>query len=310
MQRWNHLNRQNLRLSVAQFASRTGDMRANTEQILASAAKAHRAGGELLLCPELALTGYAVNPREQRELAITAEDALWDPLLEMSRRIGLVVGFAERGREGICHNSAAFLYAGQIWHIHRKVYLPSYGLFNEGERFDAGRHVASFDTPWGRIAMLICADAWHPSLAYLVAHEGADLLLVLTASPEGGLDRDFDTMAAWERLNQTHALTLSMYVACANVAGPEGGLRFTGGSHVAGPDGNVLDRLPRLKSGMMNCLLDWENLARQRERLPFRRVDELEITMRLGSALLAKRQGQAAHAKESPTPRLTKSQAS
>jgi len=282
-------DRRDLTLSVAQFASDTGELAINTERILAAAEDALAEGGDLLLCPELSLTGYAVNPRKQRELALTAEHPAWDPLLEMSRRIGLVVGFAEAGAEGACHNSAAFLYAGTIWHIHRKVYLPNYGVFDEGERFDAGRLVTSFDSPWGRLAILICADAWHPSLAYLLAHEGADLLLVLTASPEGGLDPDFDTMAAWERLNQTHALTLSMYVACSNVAGPEGGLVFTGGSHLAGPDGSLLERLPRREAGLMTHRLDWDGLARQRERLPFRRIDELEITLRLGSAVLKKR---------------------
>lgn len=282
-------NHRDLTLSVAQFASETGQLAINTERILAAAEDALAEGGELLLCPELSLTGYAVNPRKQRELALSAEHPAWEPLLKMSRRIGLVVGFAEAGRGGTCYNSAAFLYAGEIWHIHRKIYLPNYGIFDEGERFDPGRLVSSFDSPWGRLAMLICADAWHPSLPYLMAHEGTDLLLVLTASPEGGLDADFDTMAAWERLNQTHALTLSMYVACSNVSGLEGGLLFTGGSHLAGPDGSLLGNLPRLETGLMTRRLDRNALARQRERLPFRRVDELEITLRLGSALLEKR---------------------
>lgn len=281
--------RRNLKLAVAQFASGTGQVSANVERIRGAAEKAAAEGAELLLCPELSLTGYAVNPRRQREFALSPQDPAWEPLLDLSRRIALVVGFAEAGRGGACHNSAAFLHAGEIWHIHRKLYLPNYGMFDEGDRFDAGHLVSSFDTPWGRVALLICADAWHPSLAYLVAHEGADLLLVLTASPEGGLDPSFDTMEAWERLNQTHALTLSMYVACSNIAGDEGGLTFTGGSHVAGPDGKLLGRLPRRNPGLMTCLLDWEGLARQRERLPFRRVDELEITLRLGSAVIQKR---------------------
>ncbi len=274
---------------MAQFACRTGEPHHNAALISGEADRAHAAGANMLLCPELSLTGYSVNPRLTREHAVSLQDPVWDPLLECSRRIALVVGFAEAGHNNSCFNSAALLYAGEIWHVHRKVYLPSYGMFDEGERFDPGHVVDSFDTPWGRMAMLICADAWHPSLAYLLAHEGADLLLVLTASPEGGLDADFDTMAAWERLNQTHALTLSMYVACANLAGPEGDLRFTGGSHLAGPDGQLLGRLPRYRPDQNVFDLDWERLDLQRERLPFRRVDELEITLRIGSKVLQRR---------------------
>jgi len=293
--------RRPLRLSIAQFSCRTGEPDHNAAVIASHAEAAHCEGAGMLLCPELSLTGYSVNPRVTREHSISLEHPAWELLLECSRRLALVVGFAEAGRNGACHNSAAFLYAGEIWHVHRKVYLPSYGMFDEGERFDPGRMVSSFDTPWGRLAMLICADAWHPSLAYLLAHEGADLLLVLTASPEGGLDRDFDTMAAWERLNRTHALTLSMYVACANLAGPEGTLRFTGASHLAGPDGELVGRLPRDRTRRATFALDWEGLDLQRERLPFRRIDELEITLRLGNRLL-ERQRRSGDLDVSPKP--------
>jgi len=281
--------RRPLRLAVAQFACRTGEPEQNAAMIASRADEAHAAGAAMLLCPELSLTGYSVNPRVTREHAISLDHPAWEPLLERSKRIAIVVGFAEAGKDGICHNSAAFLYAGEIWHVHRKVYLPSYGMFDEGERFEPGHMVSTFDTPWGRMAMLICADAWHPSLAYLLAHEGADLLLVLTASPEGGLDADFDTMAAWERLNQTHALTLSMYVACANLAGEEGSLTFTGGSHLAGPDGEMVGRLPRAIGSLGTFDLSWDRLDRQRELLPFRRVDELEITLRIGTRVLKRR---------------------
>ncbi len=299
-----------LRLAVTQFASRTGDLAHNAAEIVGRARRAASQGCRILLCPELSLTGYTVNPRVTAAQAVSMEHPVWDELLEVSRRITLVVGFAEAAREGHVYNSAAFLCAGQIWHVHRKLYLPSYGVFNEGERFDAGRSVSSFDTPMGRMGMLICADAWHPSLAYLLAHEGTDLLLILTASPEGGLDPDFDTMAAWERLNQTNALTLSMYVACANVAGREGGLRFTGGSHVAGPDGSLLGQAPRAESHLFSVDLDWERLERQREVLPFRRVDELEITLQLGSQVLNRKHGERANREGVSDPSLTNPSAS
>ncbi len=278
-----------LTLALAQFASHTYDTGHNAGLILDHAERAHAAGAGILLCPELCLTGYLVDPLEQADSAISLDNPIWKPLLEASQRVALAVGFAEHGPNGECYNSAAFLHAGQIWHVHRKLYLPNYGGFDEGRRFKAGQHLGSFDTPWGRLAMLICADAWHPSLAYLLAHEGVDLILVLTASPEGGLDPAFDTMAAWERLNQTHALTLSMYVACTNIAGPEGGLVFTGGSHVAAPDGALIARLARYESDFQTVALDWQRLARQRDRLPFRLIDELEITVRLGSQVLEKR---------------------
>ena len=163
-----------MRVALAQVAPALGNVEANLRMHRSAARKAAAAGADLIVFPELSLTGYllqdlvpevALSPEQSREI---------EQLRRLSRRIAIVMGFVEESEDHRFYNSALFLARGEILHSHRKVYLPTYGMFDEGREFAAGETFRAFDTPLGRFGILICEDAWHPSAAYLLARDGAD----------------------------------------------------------------------------------------------------------------------------------------
>ena len=177
-----------MKIALAQISPRLGDVEANLKLHLDSIDRAAASGANVVCFPELSLTGYYL-----RDLTSTvavrpdAGDHVFARLLEASRGIDVVVGFVEETERFLHYNSAAFLSAGKVVHVHRKVYLPTYGMFDEQRFMAAGDTVRSFATPWGRVAMLICEDLWHLSLPYLAWLDGADYLLGLVASPGRGI---------------------------------------------------------------------------------------------------------------------------
>jgi NAD+ synthase (glutamine-hydrolysing) len=233
-----------LRLAVAQLAAVPRAVERNAEAIAAAAAAA---GADLLLTPELSLTGYELGDAVHR-LALPAEPGtrLHVPALDGAPGL-LVVGLPEAAPGGP-YNAAAALHAGSIVFRHRKLYVPTYGMFDEGRWFGRGARVDAWTEPSGwRIGILICEDFWHPALAYLLAAHGIELLLVAAAAAgrgvwEGGEHGAFASADVWERMARTAAQLYGIYIALANRVGVEGGVSFAGGSLVAGPDGTVLGR--------------------------------------------------------------------
>ena len=185
----------------------------------------------------------------------------------------LAIGFYELWRN--CHyNSCLYVSLGAgaplIRHVHRKVFLPTYGVFDEERFVEAGAEVRAFDTAWGRAAMLVCEDAWHSLMPTLAALDGAQLLLVVSATPARGLDSPEApaNLERWERLAADSASEHGMYVAVAQLVGFEGGKAFAGGSVVAGPSGRILARGPLFESGITRVDLDFEEITRVRADQP------------------------------------------
>src|SRR5512136_2100143 len=201
-----------LTIGLAQISPRLGDVQANLDKHLELIEPAVGQGVELLVFPELSLTGYMLQDLAH-DVAIAAartaapDDPLLAPLLKASRRLDLVVGFAERDVRGRLFTAGAYLAQGRIVHIHRKVYLPTYGMFDEGRDFDWGEEVRAFDTRFGRAGLLICEDFWHAGPPYLLWLDGADLLLFGSASPGRGLNKFEKLESAWwvESVNQSYA---------------------------------------------------------------------------------------------------------
>ncbi|MFQ5895886.1 MAG: nitrilase-related carbon-nitrogen hydrolase, partial [Nitrospinota bacterium] len=216
---------------LAQMGPTLGDLEANRKRVLAVARKALRRGVELLLFPELALTGFFLKDVVP-SVAQTRWGALVEELKALSRDMALVVGFVEESRAHIFYNAAAYFEEGRLVHCHRKVYLPTYGIFDEQRYLGRGRAVRAFDTRFGRAAILICEDAWHPSLAYLASQDGADLLFIPSASPGRGVRRGRGRLGiqeSWRAINRCYAQTLSQFVFFANRVGYEDGINFWGG---------------------------------------------------------------------------------
>src|SRR5881397_3088158 len=158
----------NMRVALAQVAPVLGNVAANLRMHRKSVQAASRAGVDLVIFPELSLTGYLLQDLVP-EVALRIErNPEIRELLKLSRSVALAVGFVEESQDHRFYNSALFLAGGKILHCHRKVYLPTYGMFDEGREFAAGSGFSAFSTPLGRFGILISEDAWHPSASYLL----------------------------------------------------------------------------------------------------------------------------------------------
>jgi len=276
------------RVGIGQIPSLQADIDHNLGLIEAQAHAAQEQGVSTLVFPELALTGYLVDSRFS-DMATMLESDRMDRLRALSRNIDLVVGFIEEPPQSLFHNSAVHLSGGEIIHVHRKIYLPTYRMFDERRYFGPGWNVAAYDTAHLRTAMLICGDAWHLPLPYLAAHDGADLLIIIAASSREGLADTTPCGEAWRSMCSSYALTLSSFVVFANLADTgrgDGEYTFWGGSFIAGPDGKFLAKSETASEDLLICDLDPEQLRAQRIRLPFRRDDSLAHTLSLGRRVL------------------------
>src|SRR4030095_16689990 len=202
---------------------------------------AEKDGVDLVVYPELSLTGYTLKDLVS-DCAIDLGSPAMHALREVSRKVSLAFGFVEETPDHLFFNSAAFLERGEIVHVHRKVHLPTYGLFEEGRYFAAGDSVRSFPTRFGRLALLICEDIWHLPIPYLAALDGALAVLVLAASPTRAVTGEgkAKNTIAWERLLLTYASSLTVFMVYANRTGFEDGVGYWGGSEIVSPAGEVL----------------------------------------------------------------------
>ncbi|MDA1192793.1 MAG: carbon-nitrogen hydrolase [Candidatus Poribacteria bacterium] len=270
-----------LTVGIGQFAPALGDVERNLAKIEELCVEAKHADAELLILPELALTGYTLKDMVP-VVAQTLDSPIIRKLRDLSREVELVCGFAEESSDYRFYNAAAYFQNGAIRHVHRKVYLPTYGMFEEYRYFASGERIRSFDTPFGRAAILICEDLWHPSTSYITAQDGCDLLIVPSCSPARGLDHDEDlySVKAWRTLNRMNAHFYGQYVAFANRIGYEDGVGFWGGSEIIAPDGELVARAEQFQPELLIATLTTEHLKRARVVSPLLRDERLDITLR------------------------------
>jgi NAD+ synthase (glutamine-hydrolysing) len=280
-----------LSLALAQINTVLGDAEANLQKHLTLVHEARTLGADLLVFPELSLTGYVLQDLATAvALTPTTNDPVFRHLLEASREIDLMVGFVEEDYRHRFYIAAAYLSQGQVVHIHHKVYLPTYGLFDEGRFFAWGDEMRAFDTRFGRLGMLICEDFWHASPPYLLWLDGAEMLLLASASPGRGLSAEPQLESArWvEHINQAYASLFTTFVAHANRVGYEDGLNFWGGSTVFNPDGELLAKGPYHQEALVLAEIDLNQLHRTRARLPLLRDERTALVLREMSRIFEK----------------------
>lgn len=279
-----------LRLRVEQTAPRAGDVPRNLARLAAAQADAARDGCDLVVTPELSVTGYELRDRVHT-LARPESDA---PFPALADGPDLVVGTAERDAAGVPFNVRLHLRGGRVLHRHRKVYLPTYGMFDEGRYWGAGDEVRAYDAGGGwRPGILVCEDLWHPSLAWLLAGDGANLLLATTGAAGRGTlaggpgGARFANWETWEVLARAAALAYGVYVVVANQTGVEGPCVYAGGSLVVAPDGTVLARARDDGEDRLNVELSLDAVAAARRPFSHARDDDARLVARM----LARRAG-------------------
>ena len=280
-----------MKAALAQIAPKLADVAANLDLHAETVRHAAAAGAEFVLFPELSLTGYVLMEAAP-EVAIGLDSPQMKRLAEISKTAALAVGFVEEAPGGRFFNSAAYLDRGDLVHVHRKVYLPSHGLFDETRYFAAGERMRAFDTRFGRVGMLVCRDFWHLGPAYVLACQDIDVMLILSASPgRGGCGDDgrFQSTVSVSLLGDCYSRSFGCHVLHTNRAGVEEGVTFSGASEAFGPAGERLARAKDLDADLV--VVDVDPAARRaaRLRMPFLKEERPHMILRELQRVLAER---------------------
>jgi NAD+ synthetase len=269
-------------VGLAQFKPKKADVAANLSRVREVVSE-HAGAVDLLVFPETSLTGYFLEGgvAEAAHSATDITKGLGPPPEEAP---DVVLGFFERHRRRL-YNSVVYLTPGErgfeVTHVHRKMFLPTYGVFDEARFVEAGKSVRAFDTRFGRVGLLICEEMWHSLPPTILAVGGAELIIAVSASPA----RDFTpggeglphNLSRWEALAPATALEHGVFVVVSQLVGSEGGKVFPGGSIAVAPDGTVLARGPLFEAGVTVAQLDSAALDRARVASPL--LADLEQTL-------------------------------
>ena len=280
------------RIGLAQISPALGDVAGNLATAADWLSEAAGKGANLVAFPELALTGYLLQDLVP-DVAMRADDPRLAALSRTAPGVLIAIGFVEETRAHRYCNSVALLRDGELLGFHRKVYLPTYGLFDEGRFTRAGHLIRTTEVgdPLHRIGLSVCEDFWHPFLPMLQVQDGASLLVNVAAGPARapGSAAGSAAIAGWHRMQETYALLGTVAVAFCNRVGNEEGLTFWGGSRLLGADGSVLAEAPLYEEALVIGVLETDDLRMQRYNLPLMGDERLELVRREIDRIIAER---------------------
>ena len=261
------------------MAPRLGDVAGNLKSHLRFVETARKQGADLVVFPELSLTGYTLMDLVPQVAIDPSKSPVMERLRSASRGVDIVFGFMAETAKGIYHNAAAYLSGGEIVHVHKKVFLPTGGMFDEAKFFARGRDFAAFETRFGRAGMMICRDFLSLASSYLLFAGGAEIHIVISAAPGRGMSEapGFATSRMWELAGEATAYFCTSFVIYCNRVGFEDGKAFAGGSFVFGPSGNRLFKAPETGEELAVVDLDMDEIRRARESWTFKRDDLPEL---------------------------------
>jgi predicted amidohydrolase len=270
-----------IRIAIAQCAPALGAVKRNLDMHEKWIARAKAAGARLVIFPELSLTGYYLKDLAA-DVACAADDPQLAPIAEASRDIDISAGFVERSADAKLHIAQGHWSGGKLVHVHRKVYLPTYGIFDDGRYFGPGDRFETYTWEGGTTGVAICEDLWHVSTPYLYAAAGATIVLAPSASPGRGVAEggDLGTAESCRLMDRFYASYLTVYVVYVNRVGHEDGIAFWGGSEIVAPDGTVAARAPEFDEELLIGEIDPELVARERARNPLLRDEREDIVFR------------------------------
>lgn len=271
-----------MKVALAQIDSHPGSLDKNLAKHLEWTGRAIEQGCDLIVFPELSISGDKQGT-DIPDVGLDRDDALLADLADLSSDIDIVVGLVERGRRNLYnrYNSAFYYTEGRLLHRHRKLFLVNYAVFEEGKHYVPGNNLQAFDTRLGRASILICNDAWHASAPYIAALDGAELLIIPSASARGTLAEYLDIPAAWGHMNRAYSSMMGFYTVFANRVGVradgDGKYQYWGGSELIGPRGEPVASAPQDEETMIVGEVDRDRVAQQRFKAPLLRDARLWI---------------------------------
>ncbi|WP_232664052.1 nitrilase-related carbon-nitrogen hydrolase [Pseudonocardia sp. TRM90224] len=279
-----------MRISLAQVDAELGDVDSNLARAERLIGEAVHDGSELVVFPELHVTGYSIGQVDS-DLSMHAGD---ERLLHLARKAGtagVLTGFVEEGPGVHTYNSAAYFREGSLVHVHRKLYLPTYMTFEERKYFTPGPALRAFPaTDTTRMAVLLCNDAWQPQLAFLATQDGARVLLMPAASAQSTFPDKYDSAGYWRDITRFYARMFQLFVVFVNRVGaeqgPGGELRFWGGSHVVDPWGEIVAEAPEGVEHLLTVDIDLTDVRRRRRDIPLVKEARLGLIAREVDRLL------------------------
>ncbi|MFP5343110.1 MAG: nitrilase-related carbon-nitrogen hydrolase [Candidatus Limnocylindria bacterium] len=293
-----------LRVALAQIAPRLGDLDANLARHheLLAAARADRA--DLVVFPELGLTGYLLQDLAS-EVAMRLDDPRLTRLVGATAGLSAVVSFVEESADHRLFIAAALVEDGGIRHVHRKLFLPTYGLFDERRFFAAGDLLRAVPSRLGPgVGLAVCEDFWHLAVPQVLALDGAQILINVSSSPGRDLAATHEvglgTATSWRTLMRTYAQLTTSFVIFCNRVGVDESISFWGGSEVIAPSGTAILSAPLYDEGLFSVDIDPADLRRERIALPLLRDERPELHVRELTRIVAERAGLAVDTTSEP----------
>lgn len=289
-----------MKVALAQIESVEGNVQANLEKHLAFIKQAVEQEASLIVFPELSLNGDKIGP-DVPDTSLLPDSDVLQAICEASNQIDIVVGLIERGTLSLYNRyNAAFYYSKcHLVHRHRKLFLVNYSVFDEGKHYVPGNNLQAFDSPLGRMSLLICNDVWHSASPYIAALDGAEMMIVPSNSARGTLGDHLDIPATWEHMNRAYSAMLGLYTVFVNRAGTRqslyGEYTYWGGSAIIGPDGKTVVQAPYDEEALVVGEVNLQRIIEQRYAAPIVRDARLWIFRQEINRLAAQRTGEIRH---------------
>ena len=265
-----------MKVAVAQTNSILGDLDKNIEHHLEFCNKAVAEGADLVVFPELSLTGYTLKDINYEICVNPYTSDKLDALKEKSNEISIVCGFVEEDDNYAVYNSAGYFENGELLFTHRKVYPPTYGIFEEMRYFTRGRDCRAHETKFCKMGVLVCEDLWHMSMPLTQMLDGAKIIIGIAASPTRLAADSGEELKNYEinsEHHKTYSRLLSLYTVFAGRVGYEDGVNFWGGSEIVDPFGNVIVKGKFFDEDIIYADISMDEVRRAR-RLARHAVDE------------------------------------
>jgi predicted amidohydrolase len=280
-----------MKIALAQIKSALGGFEQNIQKHQDFIHRSLENKADLAVFPELSLTGYTLRDLTN-EVAIRLDDPRLSPLLALSNQIDIVLGLVEETDEFLYYNTALYLSAGKILHAHRKIYLPTYGMFEEGRHFAMGAVLDTFETKFGRSGLLICEDAWHSICPLILTLKGALLIISMANGTARGVERPdrIGSARTWERMNRFYAVNHSLNFIFVNRVGVEDGIGFWGGSEIIDPFGERVVKASYSDEELLIGEIELDAVRRARVKSPLLRDERIDFCLREIQQIWSERQ--------------------